>query len=54
MKDKTGKILAKDETWYCILIGRFSTEEEAKSYLEKLHKPEGYSDMIIRDRSPQN
>ena len=44
------EIVSPDTVWYRLMLGKFSSEQEAAAYSEKLREREGFSDMVIRHR----
>ena len=41
------------EVWHRVLVGKFSVEQDATSFIETLQKREGFSNMIVRRRSAE-
>ena len=37
-----------DAVWHHVLVGKFSSKQDAISFMSKLRKREGFSDMVIR------
>ncbi len=42
-----------DEVWHRVLVGKFSSEQDAVLFTKKLHEREGFSNMVVRRRSDE-
>jgi len=42
-----------DEIWHRVLVGRFSSEQDATAFTETLHEREGFSGIVVHRRSAE-
>ena len=47
-KVKMVRSTSADAVWHHVLVGKFSSKQDAISFIPKLRKREGFSDMVIR------
>ena len=45
---KIDRSLLPEGVWYRLLVGRFSNEEDATAFMEKLYERERFSNMVVR------
>ncbi len=45
--------VSADEVWHRVLVGKFSSEQDAVLFTKKLHEREGFSNMVVRRQSAE-
>ena len=45
--------VSADEVWHRVLVGKFSSEQDAVLFTKKLYEREGFSNMVVRRRSAE-